>query len=203
MLVVIITVPAGAVGFRLGAQVAGARGSLTGDLPDEGYWQAQSGLGAGVVAELTITSDVAVSFQPSYVPRGGSQVLSDDTVDYDFDYLSLPVIVRVTGDPLGVRGFVTAGVDVGILIEATANDETGSKDISDGLESTTIGALFGAGVMVPVKRHFLTFELRYSQGLDNIIVRDEDTTDTGIAGPSVKYRSFGLLVGFLFTLGGE
>ena len=151
---------------------------------------------------------MALSFQPAYIPRDSRQLFwqhgkVSDTIDYDLDYLSLPLIVRVTGDPVGVRGFVTAGLDLGILIDATATGENGSEDISDDLESTTIGALFGAGVMVPVKRHFLTFELRYSQGLDDIVARDGDTTNTETASPSVKYRGFGLLVGFIFTLGGE
>ena len=56
--------------------------------------------------------------------------------------------------------------------------------------------------MVPVSKHFLTFELRYVQGLDDIVNRDA-STDTGMASPSVKYRDIQLVVGFLFTLGGE
>jgi len=160
------------------------------------------------VAELAVTPDVAVSFQPAYVPRDGREVFEQDnrvlgTIDYDLNYVSLPLIVRVTGEPVGVRGFVTAGLDLGILIDATATDETGSTDISDGLNSITFGALFGAGVMVPVRRHFLTFEFRYSQGLDDIVDRGVDSIDAGFSSPSVKYRSFGLLVGFLFGLGGE
>jgi len=160
------------------------------------------------LAELAFTPDVALSFQPSYAPRDCRQLFYDNSevigaIDYDLNYVSLPLLVRVTGDPVGVRGFVTAGFELGILIDATAHTEKGSKDISDGFDSTTIGALFGAGVMVPVKRHFLTFEIRYTQGLDDIIAHEKDSTDTGIASTSVKYRGFGLLVGFLFTLVGE
>jgi len=199
--------PADAVSFRLGAQALGANSSLIGDLPDEGDWEGKFDVGAGIIAELTLTPVLAISFQPAYVPRGATQVFKQRntviaSIDYDLNYVSLPVIVRVTGDPVGVRGFVTAGLDFGILIDATAQSDTGSTDISDGLDSTTFGALFGAGVMVPVKRNFFTFEVRYSQGLDDIVSRNS-STDTGMASQSVKYRGFGLLVGFLFTLGGQ
>jgi len=205
---VVIAVPAGAAGFRLGAQVIGNHNTFTGDLPDEGSWEGRFGVGAGLIAEFSFTPDVALSFQPAYTPRDGSQVFKNrfgviGTIEYDLNYISLPLIVRVTGDPVGVRGFVTAGLDLGFFIDDTATTENSSEDISDDYESTTIGALFGAGVMVPVKRHFLTFELRYSQGLDDIVARDGDTTNTETASPSVKYRGFGLLVGFIFTLGGE
>ena len=199
-------VPAGAVSFRIGAQVIGSHSSLRGDLPDEGSWEGTAGVSGGLVAELILTSDVSISFQPAYAPRGGSEVFMKrafvtGTIDYDLNYLTLPLIVRVTGDQVGVRGFVTAGLDISILLDATAKTDSTSSDISDGLDSTSIGALFGAGVMVPISKHFLTFEVRYVQGLDDIVNRDS-STDTGMASPSVKYRDLNLLIGFLFTLGG-
>jgi hypothetical protein len=200
--------PAGATGFRLGGQGAFSRTSLRGDLPGDGTWEGRVGGGGGIVAELAFSQDIALSFQPSYVVRGGRQVFYEDelvvgAIDYDLNYFSLPLIIRVAGDSVGSRWFVTAGLDFGILMDATADDGTGPQDISDGFESNTIGSIFGAGLMVPVNRHFLTFELRYSQGLDDIAARDHDSSATGITSPSIKYRGFGLLVGFLFTLGGE
>ena len=200
-------VPAKAVSFRLGAQVIGSHSSLRGDLPDEGSWEGTAGVSGGLVAELNLTSDVSISLQPAYAPRGGREVFMKrrfviGTIDYDIEYLTLPLIVRVTGDPVGVRGFVTAGLDFSILVDATAKTDSTSRDISDGLDSTSIGALFGAGVMVPVSKHFLTFEVRYVQGLDDIVNRDA-STDTGMASKSVKYRDIHLLSGLLFTLGGE
>jgi len=198
--------PAGAVGFRLGGQLIGSLSSLKGDLPGEGSWEARTGVGAGLVAELAVTSVVSISFQPAYAPRGGSEVFKENgfvtaTNDYDLNYLTLPLMVRVTGNSARVRGFVTAGLDFSILMDATAKTDSTSSDISDGLDPASIGALFGAGVMVPISKHFLTFELRYVQGLDDIVNRDSSTS-TGMNSPSVKYRDLSLLIGFLFTLGG-
>jgi len=204
--------PTGALGDtrgRLGLQGLAVSNELTGELPDEGSWKALIGFGVGLVAELDLGTTVSLSFQPTLTPRNSRQEFKIfnqvvDHIDYDLTYLSLPLIVRVTGNPEGVRGFVTGGMDLGILIDATATGTTtSSEDIKDDLNPTSLGALFGAGVMVPVSRHFLSFELRYVQGLDDIVNREDSGTETSFTSPSVKYRGLELIVGFLFGLGGE
>ena len=197
-----------ALGFRLGAQVKTSNTSLTGDLPEEGSWKGQRVFGAGLVAELNVTANVAISFQPAYTRRDAVQEFTDrrgevtGSTDFDLSYVSLPLVVRVTADSTGVRGFVTAGLDLGILVDATADAGSGAQDISNGLDPTTIGALFGAGVMVPLRRNYVAFELRYVQGLDDIVDR-AGGIDTDLISRSVKYRGFDVLIGFLITLGGK
>ena len=200
--------PANGVSFKLGAQITSVGNSLTGELPNEGKWKDQASVGGSIMADLYFTEDVSISFQPGYTPRNSRQQFEwyDEVIayyDYNFNYLTLPLIVRVTGEPVGIRGFVTAGLDFGILLDATVQTDTGKEDITDGLNSTTIGALFGAGVLFPVGRHFLCLELRYEQGLDDIVARDGTETEPGLGSPSVKYRGLSLLAGFLFTFGGE
>ena len=199
---------ASALGGKLGVQVGLVNNSLTGELPGDGSWQGRSGVGAGLVVDLDLAVDVAISLQPKFTPRYSSQVFEENgeivrTVDYDLDYLGVPLLVRVTGDPLGVRGFVTAGLDLGILLDASVSEEGETRDITDDFNSTSFGALFGAGAMVPVGRQLLTFELRYVQGLSDIVARDDVDPEPEFAAPSVKYRGLEFLVGFLFTLGGE
>lgn len=203
-----IATPASGLNANLGVQVYGVSNTLTGELPEEGNWKGRMGPGAGLVAELNVAEDVTISFQPGYTPRKSRQEFEERKVvvgyiDYDFDYLSLPLLVRVTGDPAGVRGFVTAGFEFSILIDATASGESGRVDISDELDSMTLGALFGAGAMVPIGPNFLTFELRYVQGLDDIVNRDGSEPEQGLGSPSVKYRGLDLLVGVLFNFGGQ
>jgi hypothetical protein len=202
-------------GGKLGLQVLANRNQLTGELPDEGVWKPSLGLGAGLVAEVNLARTLSLSFQPTLTRRGSQQefkVLGQVVkyVDYDFDYLSLPLIVRVTGASEGVRGFVTAGLDVGILIEASSTTtnaisgmESSSEDITNTLNSSTVGALFGAGVMVPISRNYMIFELRYFQGLDDIVARENSDAESVFSSPSVKYRGLELIVGFLFGLGGK
>jgi hypothetical protein len=206
---VMLALPAHAGVFRLGVQGSGGINSVSGDLPEEGSWQSPAVFGGGISAEFNFTANMALSFQPSLAPRDTRRVFKDElgqiifSTDYDLNYLSLPLIVRVTADPLGVRGFVTAGLDVSVLMDATASSGTASQDVSDQFDSTNFGALFGAGVMVPISRHYFTFEARYVQGIDDMVARGSGDTDSDLAGPSVKYRGLHLVVGFLFTFGGE
>lgn len=199
--------PAVALSGKLGVQVMGVGNSLTGELPAEGSWKGETGLGGGLLAELDLTTDVSLSLQPSYAPRASRQEFKQrgeviGAIDYAFDYLSIPLVVRVTGHPLGARGFVTAGLDLNILLEATYDAGQGETDISDGLNSTSLAAFFGAGAMVPVGRQFVVLELRYVQGLDDIVDRSDESA-AGLSSPSIKYRGLLLIGGFAFTLGGE
>lgn len=207
ILTAVTTRPAGAACYRLGAQVFATSSSLSGDLPDDGSWQGRSGVGGGLIAELLFTSDISLSLQPAWIPRGGRQVFEErkqvvGVINYDMDYFSVPAVVRITGEPVGVRGFVTAGLSFSFLADATAQTDSASVDISDGLRKTSVAALFGAGAMFPVGSHFITAEVRYTQGLNDIVDRDSQT-GTGLVSPSVKYRDFDLMVAFLFTLGGK
>jgi hypothetical protein len=199
---------ASALSGRLGAQVAAVGNQLTGELPEEGSWKGRAGPGASLVAELNFTADISLSFQPGFAQRNSRQEFKSNNqvvgyFDYEIDYVSLPLIVRVTGDPVGTRGFVTAGLNLNLLLEASADDGSERTDITDNFQSTSLGALFGAGVMVPLGDNFLSVELRYDQGLQDMIARDGSESDVGLTSPSVKYRGLSLIVGFLFSLGGE
>jgi hypothetical protein len=203
-----LATPALGLSGKLGVQGIGVNNSLTGSLPNEGSWQGQWGFGAGILAEVDLTADIAISFQPGLTPRRCQQQFKRrgeviDAIDYEIDYLSMPLLVRVTADPVGVRGFVTAGLDLSILLEARYDAGEGSQDITDEFESTSVGALFGAGAMIPIGRHFVVLEARYVQGLDDIVVRDGDQGESGLSSPSIKYKGLELLVGFAFTLGGD
>ncbi len=207
---VIGTIPSnalGGIGGKFGLQVQATTNKFTGELPEEGSWVSGFGPGVGLVAEVDLLSDVALSLQPTFLSRNSRREFNRfntvvDYVDYELDYLTLPLIVRVAGTSQGTRGFVTGGLELGILLDATATGtQTGTQDIKDNLNSTTLGALFGAGVMVPVSRNFLIFEVRYFQGLEDIVNRDGKESDADFTSPSVKYRGLGLIVGFLFGLG--
>ena len=197
--------------LRVGVQGAAGRNALTGNLPEEGSWEGQFGFGGGVNLEYNATANLALSFQPSYAPRDTRQVFKDElgnvllAREYDLSYLSLPLIVRVTSDPEGVRGFVTAGLDLGIHLDSTVSSGSESRNIDEMFNSTSIGALFGAGTLVPVGRHYISIEVRYNQGLTDMIARGEVDPDSGLdsSSESIKYRGLNLVVGFLFTLGGH
>ena len=204
--VLVFVPPAEAATGKLGLQAAVTKSSLTGQLPPEGSWEGTSALGAMAIFELDLSADVSLGLQPGFTPRDSRQVFKSQGeeighVDYLLNYVTVPLVLRVTGNPIGVRGFVTAGLEVSFLLDAEVKVDDVSQDLTDEYQSTTLGALFGAGVMVPLGRQFLTFELRYVQGLNDIVERDNTDEIPGISGPSVKYRGFELMAGYLFPLG--
>lgn len=210
LLACVILLPCSALAgsANLGLQLSGNSNKFTGDLPKEGSWEGASGFGGDLMLEWNFAKDISLSFQPGLTPRNGRQDFKDKgivvaSVDYNFDYLTLPLLIRITTKPDGTRGFVTAGLEYAILLGATYDDGTGSEDMKEDLKSSVLGAMFGAGTMVPVGGNFLIFELRYYQGLEDIIERDGETPEGGMTSPSVKYRGMQLKAGFILTLGGE
>jgi len=212
LLILLCCLPGRAPGleFGLGAYGSGISHSLSGDLPKDDKWAGGGSLGAGLQLELHFTEDIALSFQPGFTPRNcqrsfvyQGEVI--DRTDYELDYLSFPLLVRVSSDPGGIRGFVTAGMNLGHLVDgrAKAGDGT-SQEIQTPLNDYTIGALFGAGAMFPVSdRNSILVELRYEQGLEDIVDRGAATPYSGFDSPSIKYRVFLLQASWLFTTGGE
>lgn len=193
---------------NLGIQLSASNNKFTGDLPKEGSWAGASGFGADLMLEWNFADDITLSFQPGLTPRNGRQDFKEKGVvvastDYNFDYLTLPLLLRVTTKHDGTRGFVTAGLEVGFLLGATFDDGTGSQDMEDELKSAVVGAMFGAGSLVPVGGNFLIFELRYYQGLQDIVDRGSEESEAGLTSASVKYRGLQLKAGFILTLGGE
>ena len=94
-------------------------------------------------------------------------------------------------------------LDDGRLADARLPDEEPYREeITDTFKSTSLGALFGAGAMIPVGRHFVILELRYVQGLNDIVDRDSDEDESFLGSPSIKYKGLELLAGFAFTIGG-
>jgi len=193
---------------NLGLQLSASSNKFTGDLPQEGSWEGASGFGADLLLEWNFADDITLSFQPGLTPRNGRQDFKENdvvvaSVDYNFDYLNLPLLIRVTTKPDGTRGFVTAGLEVGFLLSATYDDGTGSYDMEDELKPTVFGAMFGAGALVPVGGNLLIFELRYDQGLEDIVDNGNEDSDAGLTSSSIKYRGLQLKAGFILTLGGE
>ena len=193
---------------NLGLQLSATSNKFTGDLPKEGSWAGAGGLGADLMLEWNFAEDISLSFQPGLTPRNGRQDFKDKgivvaSIDYNFDYLTLPLLVRVTTKPDGTRGFVTAGLEYALLMGASYDDGTGSIDMEEDLKSGVFGAMFGAGTIVPVGGNLLIFELRYYQGLQDIMERDGDVPEGGMTSPSIKYRGLQLKAGFILTLGGE
>jgi hypothetical protein len=115
-------------------------------------------------------------------------------------YVTLPVLAKVQA--LHGRTYVTGGVDVGMLLDATLSGRGPDEDIKTVLNDVDVAALFGFGVVFPLGAPRLTLELRYTQSLLNLSAGG--TEPSGAALPD-RFRASGfqLLAGMLVRLGGR
>ena len=184
----------------------GARTALSGDGPRDTRYQARIGPVVGVTADFYVTSDVAISIQPSYSQRGTGIAFRDvaadeyrDSVDIRMNYVSVPVLLKVFA--VHQRTFVTGGLDFGYLLSATRDDGGGAVDVDNVFKNYDVSVVFGFGVAILKRRPELTVELRYIQSVVN--VANPAPPSQGAESLPVRFRLAGLqlLAAVGFTLG--
>ncbi len=183
---------AGAVGIFSGVNFA----NLSGDAPANTRYSSRTGLAAGVVGEFDLTEDVILQLAPMYVQRGTNIEIRPtnpadptDFRDLVLDYFSLPFLVKIVADN-GVT-YVSGGVDLGFLLDATLTHDGQESDTSGVFKDVDIGAVFAFGVMIDIGAPLLTLEARYTQSILNIA--EPEMADDG-SGLPIRFRSTGFLL---------
>lgn len=206
-ILLLIAVPAGAAEWHLGIQGGMSTSSFSGDKPSKTKYTGYKGLLLGAVADVQVASDAWLSLQPSFQQRGtNSEVSVSGQVEpvpgfsVELDYLALPVLLRVFSD--NGRTYAVGGVNIGYLLRAEVQQPDGmEQDIEADLRRWDLSADFGFGVMFPVRKSRLNVEIRYEQGILNLVRNDKDAE---VPIPTrVRHSGFQLLAGFQFPLGGE
>ncbi len=189
----------------LGATGSFSRTSLSGDAPEDASYTSKAGFGFGAVVEYSLTSDIRLSFQPSYARRGtgvgydiGEEELRD-SLSLSLDYVSIPVMARFLSSSGSL--FVNGGFDFGFLLDASLEDvNTGiSADVKESINTFDVMMIFGVGTSIALDPALLTFELRYGQSLANAGANDQLAAAAGIS-PRFRSSGFQLLAAILFPL---
>ena len=140
------------------------------------------------------------SFQTGLLYSGRGAAASDQGVDVNFKvrYIELPLLLGYRFPATGARPYVIGGGQVafktGCQIEGSGGGVTASFDCDDPnfggeFSSTDFGLVGGGGLIWPMGRNDLTFDLRYTLGLSKI----EKNTD-------LKNRGFTFGVGLMIPL---
>ena len=140
--------------FYLGATGGVSRTSLSGDAPEDASYTSLIGFSAGLIGEISLTDDVRLSIQPSYVRRGtgvafdvGEENLRD-SLKLSLGYFSIPVMARF----MSRQGswFVNGGVDCAFLLNAWLSDiNAGSSvDVKNFVNRLDLMMIVGAGVLI-------------------------------------------------------
>lgn len=189
----------GAIGIYGGLNNA----KLSGDtLPNTSYG-GKSGLVFGVMGEFRIAKDVMLGLHPMYIQKGATPTIAPVTEggdpienDLSMDYVSLPVLVKIESGN-GVT-YVTGGLDLAFLMDASLTTSRGENDIKDLLQDIDLSMVFGFGAKIPLGAPLLTLEFRYAQSLLNVADMQVGEQDL-----PVRFRSSGfqLLAGLILPLG--
>lgn len=138
-----------------------------------------------------------ISIQPEvlYARMGGRLEEGADWMEDRFDYIQVPLLLKVNVLPGPISPAIFAGPYGSYLLSAKEVTEIGgasdSVSIKDQVKSTDYGIVFGGGIDFRLAGITLSAEVRYNLGLANIIKNPDP-------GDYVKNRALMLLAGISF-----
>ena len=198
-------------GIRGGVNLAG--GSLDSEL------QATSnGLHTGILAGVQFDhwfGDMwAVGVQLLYDQKGaheeyatGSVIHPDlsGTEDFTFNYLEIPVLLKIAFSSTSVKPYAFAGPSIGILMSATDKQalttSTGSIDYKPYLKSTDVSLYFGVGLLDELYNGPMLFlDAGYAAGLTTIYNSTPPNRETLIDNSSAKSGDIRIAAGVMWKL---
>jgi hypothetical protein len=139
---------------------------------------------------------LAIQPEVLYVRMGAKVEIDEDGLEYRFDYIQVPVLLKLSVIPMGpIRPVIYAGGYGSYLLKAkgimTVGGVPEEEDLGEMFEKYDYGVVGGAGIEFKLPGISISIEGRYNYGLKNIL------TDPS-AGESVKNRSMMALVGIGF-----
>jgi hypothetical protein len=165
--------------FSIGANAGVTRLKLSGDpVNGSGFFKPAPGVSSSIRLDYRFSEAVSISLQPGYSTlRSKYQVMNDsgtaaiDSTILTLKTFSLPLHALVWSE--NGRFYVLAGMQWDYTL--SFNGETPVSPYSSSYTTTSyevrdhyIYVQFGAGFIVPLGKPYLSFEFRYSQGLQDL-----------------------------------
>ncbi len=138
-----------------------------------------------------------VTIQPElfYIRMGGRMENGADWAEYRFDYIQVPLLIKVNLLPGPISPAIFAGPYASERFSAKAVGLVGgvseSQDMNDQIQKEDYGAVFGGGIDFRLPMVKFTMEVRYNFGMANFI----KNPDPGTSG---KNRALMMLAGIGF-----
>lgn len=190
--------------FSIGVNAGVARMKFSGDpARGLGYFRPGPGFSTALRVDYRISDAVALSIQPgfsqlrtSYLVMNDSATQTVDSTELRLNSFSLPLHMLVWSE--NGRFFVLAGMQFDYIL--SLKGKTLVSPYSDPYEvrDVYLYAQFGAGLIIPLGKPYLSFELRYSQGildLTEALVHQDSFL------PRTKLTNISFIVGLQWPLG--
>jgi outer membrane protein with beta-barrel domain len=145
------------------------------------------GFAAGAALTWPVANHVAVQPELQYVQKGDDETDSFIggvfTMHIRLNYIELPVLLRLSGDPIrGVTPFLIGGPEVAFKASCSIDvkGRSGNYTCADlpPAESTDWGAVAGGGLEVPIMGRSFSIGARYDWGLRDAFKDNQAKTRT-------------------------
>lgn len=210
LIIILVAVFSAPLALQLDAQVSvGVNAGITrmkfsGDSPDGiGYFVPKPGFSSNLRFDYRFNNAVALSIQPGfnnlrskYVVMNDSGTAAVDSTHFTLNTFSLPLHAVIWSE--NGRFYVLAGFEFDYTLNFKGETLISPVSLQDEVTDYNIYAQFGAGFIIPLGRPYLSFEIRYSQGLvdfNNSLVHEDSFL------PRTKLTNLNFLVGFHVPLG--
>ncbi|MEJ2614262.1 MAG: porin family protein [Ignavibacteriaceae bacterium] len=174
---------------------------------------AKTKVGIGALFGISFNKYLSLQLEPKYIGKGGlvTQTSTPD-ITMKSSQLDIPLILKA-GIGEKIRPYIFAGMFISFVLDASMEAEVSGillkGDLTQVLEQTEYGALFGAGINVPVWIGSAFVEGRYALGLTNlnlggnVYLKYNNMSVAGIQldpGDKIKTKGISIMLGYIFPL---
>lgn len=178
--------------------------------------QSRTLFGVGGRFGISVNGYLSLHIEPMYLQKGGVYTRSPGPdMRIQSNQLELPLLVKAAiGDK--VRPYIMGGVFMSFVLNASIEIDMAGRtwggDLTQILKSTEYGAVFGAGISLPVWKGLTFIEGRYALGLTNLNEGGSVnlTSDSMVlSGPQtdpqdeINTKGMQIMVGFQLPLGAD
>jgi hypothetical protein len=176
MLVLPHTAAAGVkFGVKGGANIANVNGNFSERISD---WKNTVGFCGGIFIEFNLGRLLTLQPEVLYTMKGAEATIDDGTITgtgkLAFDYLEIPILLKVRIPTGSIHPFVFAGPAFGFILKSTFKDITGGASDIESDNKVDTSAVLGGGLQLGRSIHI---DVRYTMGLQKLKIPDLDTID--------------------------
>jgi hypothetical protein len=179
------------IGPRAGLNIASIGGGDDDFLGES--LDSRTGFNVGIFFMYQFSNIFAIQPEVYYSMKGATVNILDVDITLALDYIEVPLLLKVIIPVEGsnVRPSIFAGPVLGFNttaeVEGEEGGQTASEDVSEFVQSTDFGLVFGGGLGFMVGKNELGFDIRYILGLKSF---DDSSDELDIKNTAISFNMY-------------